>query len=264
MRRDWLGMIRTINGRPVAATAPTDGQALAWSASAKRWQPTTVGGGGGTDVPLTTPLITTGLKDANGNTLLAVTATASAINYLGIKNTATTDTPELTTNGPGSNVDLKIACKGDGKVVIPGAGVTDGTEWRLKANGFLPGVADFRNVADSDNCDLRAKVITSTGGHAIADAKDVAVGTSTGTKLGTSASQKLGKWGVTPIVQPASSAQAALTNSTGGTGDGTLEDVTTTGLADPAKVNNNFTEIYTLLNAIRSALVSGGNMKGSA
>ena len=39
-----------------------------------------------------------------------------------------------------------------------------------------------------------------------------------------------------------------LTNSTGGTASGDLEDVASAGLADPAKINNNFTEIYTILN----------------
>lgn len=74
----------------------------------------------------------------------------------------------------------------------------------------------------------------------------------------------IGLYGVTAVIQPAGAAQAAITNSTGGTADGTLVDVTTIGVADPAKVNDNFTEVYTLLNAMRTAMVNLGSMKGAA
>jgi len=112
-----------------------------------------------------------------------------------------------------------------------------------------------------------AVTLTSTltaNGLAITDAANLVLGTTTGSQIGTSASQKIGHWGVTPIVQPTGALQAALTNSTGGAQDGTLEDVTTLGLADPAKINSNFTDIYALLNAMRTAQVSGGFMKGAA
>lgn len=98
----------------------------------------------------------------------------------------------------------------------------------------------------------------------IKEASDIILGTTTGSKLGTAAAQKLGFWGAAPIVQPAAGNQAALTNSTGGVYDGTLVDVTTTGLADPAKVNANFTDVYTLLTEIRLALVNTGLIKGAA
>ena len=41
----------------------------------------------------------------------------------------------------------------------------------------------------------------STGLMTVADAHDIAVGSTTGTKLGTNATQKLGFWNATPIVQ---------------------------------------------------------------
>jgi len=96
----------------------------------------------------------------------------------------------------------------------------------------------------------------------LADAVNLIANTITGSKIGISASQKLGKWGVTPVVQPSGANQAALTNSTGGTYDGTLAAIV--GSGDDANINNNFTELHTLLNEIRSALVAGGNIKGSA
>lgn len=96
----------------------------------------------------------------------------------------------------------------------------------------------------------------------ITDAKNIALATGTGTKIGTSVSQKLGFWNATPIIQPAAASQAALTNSTGGSYDGTLAAISGTG--DDATINNNFTDIYTLLTEIRTALVNTGIIKGAA
>ena len=86
--------------------------------------------------------------------------------------------------------------------------------------------------------------------------------TVTGTKIGTAVGQKLGFWAKTPVVQPAAANQAALTNSTGGTYDGTISAVS--GTPDDATINNNFTELHTLLHEIRTALVNTGLIKGSA
>jgi hypothetical protein len=91
---------------------------------------------------------------------------------------------------------------------------------------------------------------------------DIVSGTGAGTKIGTSASQKLGFFDKTPVVQPAAANQAALTNSTGGTADGTLAAVSGTG--DDTDINNNFTELHTLLTEIRTALVNLGLIKGAA
>jgi hypothetical protein len=91
---------------------------------------------------------------------------------------------------------------------------------------------------------------------------DIVSGTGAGTKIGTSTTQKLGFFDKTPVVQPAAANQAALTNSTGGTADGTLAAVSGTG--DDADINNNFTELHTLLNEIRTALVNLGLIKGAA
>lgn len=84
----------------------------------------------------------------------------------------------------------------------------------------------------------------------------------TGTKIATATTQKMGFWGVTPIVQPASANQAALTNNTGGTYNGTLVDVGA--VFSQANINDNFTDVFTLLNEIRTVLVNTGIMKGSS
>ena len=104
-----------------------------------------------------------------------------------------------------------------------------------------------------------------TGNKSLNDGSNIVLGTTTGSKIGTATTQKLAFWNATPIVQPAAAAQAALTNSTGGTANGTLEAVAATNTGDrSAAINNNFTELHVLLNEIRTALVNVGIIKGSA
>lgn len=79
-----------------------------------------------------------------------------------------------------------------------------------------------------------------------AEALDEVFGTTTGTKHGTSATQKQAWWNATPVVQPSRVGQ--LTDSTTGTPSTTLVDV---GVAfSQANVNNNFSSVLTKLNAI--------------
>lgn len=100
------------------------------------------------------------------------------------------------------------------------------------------------------------------GAITLGEAKDVAVGTSTGTKIGTSASQKIGFWNATPVVQPSGANQAALTDSTTGTAGATL--VAAGGSYTAANINNNFATLNRLVAEIRTALVNTGIMKGAA
>jgi hypothetical protein len=55
-----------------------------------------------------------------------------------------------------------------------------------------------------------------TGGT-MAEAGNIALGTTTGTKIGTATSQKLGLWGTTPIVQPTTGVSAATFVANAGT-----------------------------------------------
>lgn len=110
--------------------------------------------------------------------------------------------------------------------------------------------------------------ITSTilrGDITIEDTHDLVFNTSTGSKIATATNEKIAFWGATPIVQPAAANQAALTNSTGGTRDGTLAAVTDTSASDQSgPINDNFTDVHELLNEIRTALVNAGLIKGAA
>jgi hypothetical protein len=82
-----------------------------------------------------------------------------------------------------------------------------------------------------------------------------------GLKLGLTG-DKVGMYGFAPVVQPVGANQAALTDSTGGSVDGTLADGT--GTYSQSIFNNNFADVASRINAIRTALVAVGVMKGAA
>lgn len=116
-------------------------------------------------------------------------------------------------------------------------------------------------VADLNTAGTNYAIYTNAGAIrfgdsiTIADAKNIILDTTTGTKIGTATSQKLGFWNVTPIIQPASANQAALSLDV---------DVTGADTVDKAAINTNFTNIQTLVNQLRSDLVAAGIIKGSA
>lgn len=62
----------------------------------------------------------------------------------------------------------------------------------------------------------------------------------------------------TKVVGNQESAITSLTDSTGGTANDTLVDVATLGLADPAKINDNFADVTAKVNAIFTALRNHG------
>ena len=146
---------------------------------------------------------------------------------------------------------------------------------------------------------LTATSVAATGTVAltdhmtVTDGKNVVVDTTTGTKIGTAVGQKIGFWNATPIVQPVGASQGAisatLTDSTGlsGTHDDTLAATTVpsdlTGGEAPTEAEHNallavirlmaqnasdsaqkIIELVTLVNALRTALVNAGVIKGAA
>lgn len=80
-----------------------------------------------TNTALTTPLISTGVKDANGNTMVAYTPTASAVNYFSMTNAATTGTPAFGATGSDTNVNLNLTTKGTGSLQVNGTNIVSST-----------------------------------------------------------------------------------------------------------------------------------------
>lgn len=68
--------------------------------------------------------------------------------------------------------------------------------------------------------------------NALAEGVDIGVGTTTGTKIGTGTTQKIGFWNATPVVQPASTGTA--TGFTAGAGTAVTDESTFTGAVGSA------------------------------
>ena len=71
-----------------------------------------------TNKTLTSPKIGTSILDTNGNELLLLTATSSAVNELTYANAATGNKPTLTASGGDTNIGVSIQPKGSGTVTI--------------------------------------------------------------------------------------------------------------------------------------------------
>lgn len=122
------------------------------------------------------------------------------------------------------------------------------------ASGAIASIVDDRIGLVVGNralgLDYLALTVDDSGG-----AVGVDTGATNGLKLGTAATQKLGFWGATPVVRPASASQAAVT----------MASVGATNSSDvSATINANFTALATLVNQLRADLVTVGAIKGSA
>lgn len=136
------------------------------------------------------------------------------------------DTEITLTTGPGTDKtsDTYVLTDTINRYMVIGA--NDGSESRVQSvNSDL---AFYKNT--------NKVILFGTDGNHIATADD----------------QKLGFWGATPVVQPASADQAEVTMTT------------ISGSGADADINSNFSALATLVNQIRSDLVDSGLIKGSA
>lgn len=63
-------------------------------------------------IKLTSPRVVTGINDTNGNELVKVTATSSAVNEVTLANAATGNNPTVTMSGGDTNIGLNLKMKG--------------------------------------------------------------------------------------------------------------------------------------------------------
>lgn len=117
--------------------------------------------------------------------------------------------------------------------------------------------------------------VVNTAGITMDDAANIALNATTGTKLGTAASQKLGLWNATPVVQPSGAGQAAVVASVGAavatnaSTQSTPFGFATNTQADALVANVNALRVdvlalNTLACTLRANLVTIGAIKGSA
>ena len=170
---------------------------------------------------------------------------------------------------------------------------------QLTALAATPDATDELVIADGgvtkkiSVSNLVSAALNLSGNKTVFDGVNLVLGTTTGTKLGTGVTQKLGFWNATPVVQPAAAGQAAaaaqsqtdVTDSTGGSVSTTLAAITapaadaTTSLTDDmtavknalasiaaqlALIKTDVINVKALQDATRTALVDTGIMKGAA
>jgi hypothetical protein len=76
---------------------------------------------------MTSPKVITDISDTNGNELIKVTATSSAVNEFTVANAATGNGPTQSVTGGDTNIDYKIATKGTGLFKVNGNPIMDGS-----------------------------------------------------------------------------------------------------------------------------------------
>lgn len=75
----------------------------------------------GTNAALTTPKIITSINDVNGNEMLSLTATGSAVNNIALTNAATGGTPTIAAVGSDADVSIDLQPKGAGVIIAESA-----------------------------------------------------------------------------------------------------------------------------------------------
>ena len=125
-------------------------------------------------------------------------------------------TPRLYLGGSGSSAGTKIYTFDINNSIGLGAG--NGTRQIMRAS---IDIANLTNTAGAETGDLIFSTkpsgsaiteklrISATGDFTYFDGGNFIIGTTTGTKIGTSTSQKIGFWNATPIVQPTTAVGAA-------------------------------------------------------
>lgn len=76
-----------------------------------------------TNKTLTTPKITGSINDTNGNELIKLEQTSSAVNEITIKNNVAGQAPQIKTSGNDTNIDINLVPKGNGRLKESGANV---------------------------------------------------------------------------------------------------------------------------------------------
>jgi hypothetical protein len=207
--------------------------------------------GAGTNAPPISGKLATATTVAFG---AGVTGDAGALRY-------TDDASGTRLYGPGDGTfDVQTKRGGAGAVdVLTNAGtaglrITPGSGRIQSVN---PGVAYLASIWDALSLSIQSSGSTVAdfvaAGINIADAKNIAVGTGTGTMIGTGITEKLGFHGVAGTAQRAGAAQVAVATTA-------ATSVTPFGYTTQAQAD----AIVTLVNEMRAWAVAKGFIKGAA
>lgn len=109
------------------------------------------------------PKITGALLDTNGNELLKVTATASAVNELTLANAATAGAPSLTASGDDTNIDINLVPKGTGKVEVNGVPLLSSITTNKLTGRTTAGTGAVEEISVGSGLTLTSGTLSSTG-----------------------------------------------------------------------------------------------------
>ena len=186
-----------------------------------------------------------------------------------------------------SNGDREVVAAGGSILVQSGASIDLDSGAELNVNGvdLIASIAalngldatelGFLNSVVAGTAAASKVVVLDAGGDVIwPEGGDIALGTTTGTKIGTAVAQKLGFHNSTPVIQRAGAAQAAVTSTVGDAVVTTAATITTPygyaqAQADAIVANVNTLRVdllatVALANECRAALVEKGLIKGAA
>jgi hypothetical protein len=95
----------------------------------------------------TSPKIITDISDTNGNELLKVTATASAVNEITVANAATGNNPVLSATGSDTNIGITLTPKGTGNAVLTSGNLVIGTSGKgINTASAIPATFNINDV----------------------------------------------------------------------------------------------------------------------
>jgi len=116
--------------------------------------------------------LTGGINDVNGNELLRVTATASAVNEITVANAAAAGAPTISATGNDTNISLNLVGKGTGVVQAGGVPVvtTTGAQTLTSKTLTAPITTGLR----------RASPVTKTADFTLADGEDYLINNKAG------------------------------------------------------------------------------------
>lgn len=122
----------------------------------------TIATGSLTTPTLTTPKVVTSINDTNGNQLINVTATASAVNEITLANAATGNAPTITASGDDTNISLSLNAKGSGTVNVGSVPVVTTTGTQTLTNKTLTSPAIGTSMLDTNGNELLAVTATAS------------------------------------------------------------------------------------------------------
>ncbi len=125
--------------------------------------------------------------------------------------------------------------------------LTVGDDLAVTGDAAITGLATIGGTLAVTGAVTLTSTLAANGHITIADAKNIVVNTSTGTKIGTGTTQKIGFWNATPVGQYATT--GTLTGFTAGSGTASKDDSTFTG--------NTGTAAYTVGDVVKALKLAG-------